>query len=93
MKERAYHESVTIENEKKLRILLENLPKFSREFFIGMESTTSSRTRIAYAYDLGVFFEFLHENNSFCAKMNISDFPLEILEQITPFDIEEYLQY
>ncbi len=93
MKERAYHESVTIENEKKLRVLLDGLPKFSREFFIGIESTTSSRTRIAYAYDLGVFFEFLHENNSFCAKMNIPDFPLGILEQITPFDIEEYLQY
>ena len=60
MKERAYHEKVTIENEKKLRSLLEELPRFCREFFIGIESTTSSRTRIAYAYDLGVFFNYLH---------------------------------
>ena len=62
-KERAYHESVNISNEKKLRVLLEELPKFCKEFFIGIEPSTSSRTRIAYAYDLGIFFEYLHENN------------------------------
>ena len=93
MKERDYHESVNIRNELKLRELLRELPPFCREFFIGIEPTTSSRTRIAYAYDLGIFFEFLHENNSVCAKMEIKDFPLSLLEQITPMDIEEYLQY
>lgn len=93
MKERAYHESVNIKNEKKLRELLKELPGFCREFFIGIEPSTSSRTRIAYAYDLGIFFEFLHEENSYCSKMEIKDFPLSILEQITAFDIEEYLQY
>ena len=93
MKERAYYENVNIANEKRLRGLLQELPSFCREFFIGIEPSTSSRTRIAYAYDLGIFFEFLHENNSYCAKMDIKTFPLELLEHITPFDIEEYLQY
>ncbi|MCU6761242.1 Tyrosine recombinase XerC [uncultured Roseburia sp.] len=93
MRERAYHESINIQNEKKLRVLLEGLPGFCREFFIGIESSTSSRTRIAYAYDLGVFFEFLHETNSYCAKLPIEKFPLDLLERITSFDIEEYLQY
>ncbi len=93
MKERAYYENVNIANEKRLRGLLQELPSFCREFFIGIEPSTSSRTRIAYAYDLGIFFEFLHENNSYCGKMEIKNFPLELLERITPFDIEEYLQY
>lgn len=93
MKERAYYENVNIANEKRLRGLLQELPSFCREFFIGIAPSTSSRTRIAYAYDLGIFFEFLHENNSYCGKMEIKDFPLELLERITPFDIEEYLQY
>lgn len=93
MKERTYHETIAIQNETKLRELLFTLPKFCREFFIGIEPSTSSRTRIAYAYDLGIFFEFLHETNSFCAKMEITEFPLSLLEQLTPFDIEEYLQY
>ena len=60
MKERTYHETIAIRNEMKLRELLNELPAFCREFFIGIEPTTSSRTRIAYAYDLGIFFEFLH---------------------------------
>ena len=93
MKERAYHEKVNIENEKKLRELTAELPRFCREFFIGIEPTTSSRTRIAYAYDLGVFFNYLHENNPALSKTEITDFPISILEQITALDIEEYMMY
>ena len=93
MKERAYHENINIENEKKLRTLISELPRFCREFFIGIEASTSSRTRIAYAYDLGVFFHYLHENNSALNKIEITEFPISILEQISPMDIEEYLQY
>lgn len=93
MKERKYSEQINIENEQKLRALVAELPQFCREYFIGIEPSTSSRTRIAYAYDLGVFFYYLHENNSTLSKMEITDFPIDILEQITPMDIEEYLQY
>ena len=53
---RNYHDQVNIENVQKLRSLLEQLPAFCRQFFRGIEPTTASRTRIAYAYDLGVFF-------------------------------------
>lgn len=93
MKEKTYHEKVTINNEVKLRELLENLPPFCREFFMGIESTTESRTRIAYAYDIGCFFEYLHSANPVCSKMEISKFPISIMDQITPMDIEEYLSY
>lgn len=93
MKERKYSDQINIENEQKLRALVAELPRFCREYFIGIEPSTSSRTRIAYAYDLGVFFHYLHENNAAMAKMEIIDFPIDILEQITPMDIEEYLQY
>ncbi len=93
MKERPYHEQVNIDNEVKLRELTSELPRFCREFFIGITPSTSSRTRIAYAYDLGVFFNFLHENNPALSKMEVVDFPISILDEISPIDIEEYLQY
>lgn len=93
MKEKAYHESVNIKNEMKLRKLLEELPRFCRQFFIGIEPTTASRTRIAYAYDIGCFFDYLHTVNPACRKMEITEFPVSILDQITPMDIEEYLFY
>ena len=90
---RNYHDQVNIENVQKLRSLLEQLPAFCRQFFRGIEPTTASRTRIAYAYDLGVFFEFLHTHNSVCQKMEITEFPLSLLDQIGREDIEEYLEY
>jgi len=93
MKEKAYHENIDKKIEIKLKKRLEKLPPFCKTFFIGIEPTTASRTRLAYAYDLGCFFEFMHENNPICKKMEISEFPISILEQLTPTDIEEYLYF
>ena len=76
-----------------MREVLAALPSFCKQFFRGIQEYTSSRTRLAYAYDIRVFFEFLHTNNSVCAKMEIADFPLSILDQITREDIEEYMDF
>lgn len=76
-----------------MRAVLETLPAFCKTFFRGIEEYTSSRTRLAYAYDIRLFFEYLHENNALCKKMEIMDFPLSILDDIKRVDIEEYLQY
>lgn len=93
MKEKAYYENINIKNETMLRKQLEKLPAFCKQFFIGIEPTTSSRTRIAYAYDIDCFFDYIHTNNPVYAKMEISAFPISMLDQITPMDIEEYLSY
>ena len=92
-KDKAYFEKVNIENELKLREHLKALPHFCRDFFIGIEPTTSSRTRIAYAYDLGIFFEYMHENNPVCKKIDITEFPVTLLDEIKSQDIEEYLNW
>ncbi|MCM1181664.1 MAG: tyrosine-type recombinase/integrase [Clostridium sp.] len=92
-KPREYHEEVDVQNELKLRELLMDLPPFCKQFFIGIEPRTQSRTRLAYAYDLICFFDYLHENNPICRKMEIRDFPIDLLDQIKPMDIEEYLYY
>jgi site-specific recombinase XerD len=93
MQERNYHDQVNIENTERLRTLLKALPKFCQYFFRGIEPTTSSRTRIAYAYDLGVFFEFLKQNNPSLKDTPIPEIKVEILDQIKAIDIEEYLDY
>lgn len=62
-------------------------------FFRGIEQTTSSRTRIAYAYDLGIFFNFIKDNNPEYANIQIKDFSIDILDKITVSDVEEYLDY
>ena len=57
MKEKAYYETINVKNEVKLRKLLETLPTFFKQFIIGSEATNTSRTKIAYAYDIGCFFD------------------------------------
>ena len=49
MAEKNYHDQITVKNELKLRELQKQLPSFCSDFFRGIEPTTSSRTRIAYA--------------------------------------------
>ena len=93
MKTDNYHDEQNKQNILKMRAVLDTLPGFCRTFFRGIEEYTSSRTRLAYAYDIRLFFEFLHERNPVCAKMEIKEYPLDLLDQITRIDIEEYLEY
>ena len=88
-----YHDQTNINNNLKLRTMLKELPSFCMMFFRGIEQTTSSRTRIAYAYDLGIFFTFIIENNPLYADIPIKDFQIDVLDKITVSDIEEYLDY
>ena len=92
-KNKAYYEEVNMKNQLHLREILDELPPYCKQFFIGIEPTTASRTRLAYAYDLNCFFEFLHENNPICKKMKIKEIPIHILEELKATDIEEYLSY
>ncbi len=88
-----YHDEQNNLNTLRMREVAATLPSFCKQFFRGIQEYTSSRTRLAYAYDIRVFFEFLHSHNNACSKMEIVDFPLSILDMITREDIEEYLDY
>ncbi|MBD5451277.1 MAG: tyrosine-type recombinase/integrase [Lachnospiraceae bacterium] len=88
-----YHDELNKKNILHLRELLSTLPPFCAQFFRGIQEYTSSRTRIAYAYDIRVFFEYLHESNPVFRKTPIKEYPLEILDKITRLDIEEYLEH
>ena len=88
-----YYEQKDIENVKKLRDLIRELPPFCAEFFRGIEPRTSSRTRIAYAYDLKIFFEFLQKENPVLSHLSVREISLDHLEQLTVTDLEEYMEY
>lgn len=89
----SYHQQKDIENVKHLRQLVKELPKFCGDFFRGIEPRTSSRTRIAYAYDLKVFFDFLIKENPVIGKLQVQDITLDHLESLRVVDIEEYMEY
>lgn len=88
-----YHEKVKINNITKLRKLLNELPPFCNEYFLGKDQLISSRTKIAYAYDLKVFFEYLKENNKSLGIDNILNLKIDILDQIKRNDILLFMEY
>ena len=59
----SYSDQVDRDNVQHLRELLTELPPYCRTYFRGIEPRTQSRTRIAYAYDLRVFFQYLMSEN------------------------------
>ena len=93
MEQMTYHEKMNIENTVRLRNVLSELPPFARDYFRAIEPTTSSKTRISYAYDLRIFFNYLIENNPMYKNYQIKDFTLDDLDRLESVDIEEYQEY
>lgn len=79
-------------NTQKLRELLKTFPPFAKDFFRGIEPTSSINTRLGYAYDIRTFLRFLLEANPSMAK-SVSEITLQDLDSLEPVDIEEYLEY
>lgn len=86
-----YFENRKINCLKRMESVIEELPHFCREFFIGIENNTSPLTRLNYAMDLRIFFDFLIKK-VFINK-TLADFDLCDLEKVKSSDIEHYLSY
>lgn len=85
-----YHDKQDALNEKKLKELMKNIPDYCKDFFRGINTTTTPKTRVGYAYDLITFFNFLLNNNP--SLHSIPDITLSVLESLKREDIEEYLE-
>lgn len=88
-----YHEQTEISYTERLRILLKDMPPYVKDYFRSVEGKTSAKTRISYAYDLQVFFNYLLNRNPSLSHKIINDITLEDLNQLTSNDIEEYMEY
>lgn len=89
----SYHTKLHKENTLRLRGILEEMPPFCKDFFRGIEQTTTAKTRISYAYDIRLFFRYLKESNPLYKNYELKDFTLSDLENLEALDIEEYLEY
>lgn len=79
------------DREKIAEIVQNNLPPFCFDYFLGIEPLTSCQTRLKYAYDLCIFFDFLCKTRY--KKKAPLDLTLEDLEGVTNNDIELFLSY
>lgn len=92
-KRTTYHEEKEKENILKLREVMDTLPSFSRDFFRGTSVTTSAHTRLKYAYDIRIFFQFLVSENPVYRDRKITELKVEDLDKVTALDLEEYIEY
>ena len=88
-----YREHTDTENLLKLRQVLSTLPAFCKDYFRAIDSTTTTKTRISYAYDIRIFFQFLLDENPAFKNYALTDFSVEVLDQIKAVDLEEYMEY
>ena len=88
-----YHEQTDVENTLRLRDVLKTIPPFCKDFFRAIEPRTTTKTRISYAYDIRIFFQFLLEQNPAFKDWSMDAFNVDVLDQITALDLEEYEEY
>lgn len=91
MKEKSYFEKREINCIERLNEIIKVLPYYVEDFFIGVETRTSPLTRLNYAYDLRIFFDFLSKKvfrNKKVVSIELAD-----LDLLTSNDFEYFLSY
>lgn len=74
------------------RLLDNDLPSFCYDYFLAIDSQTSTLTRLNYAHDLKIFFFFLQEKK-FRNKKTAKEITLEDVENVTGNDVEYFLSF
>ena len=91
MKNENYYTKRNIHDIDRTEELLKELPSFCVDYFLGIEPTTSCQTRLKYAFDLRIFFDFLCKKRY--TRKDPLDLTIEDLENVTTNDIELFLSY
>lgn len=85
----SYYLTRTKKTNEKLNDVLEELPAFCKTLFVGIQNTTGPLTRLNYAYDLRLYFNFLSKE----LDKEIKNITLEDLKSVTVHDIENFINY
>jgi len=88
-----YFKERDLNNLKRLERLKGMIPPFCGEFFLGIAQRTSTLTRVNYAYDLRMFFQFLTTEVEDFIDKKPADIKSEHLNVLTTQDVELYAQW
>ena len=94
MAELSYYEQQKNLNITRLREIMPDLPKFCEEFFRSLaQRNTSAATRLNYAYDLRLFFNYAIEAYDSFKGKTVRSLTVDLLNTISPQDIDAFLEY
>ncbi len=88
-----YHDQVQLARTRRLRALLRELPDVCSDYFLSIEQLTSPLTRLSYAYDLKLFFQYLSSELPKFEGKPIASFTADDLHRVTKNDLERYARY
>jgi len=89
----SYFKDRELETLARLEERKRQLPPICNRFFIGAAQRTSSLTRLNYAYDLKLFFEFLKTEIEIFSDLRIIDFKESDLENVEVQHVEMFLEH
>lgn len=89
----SYRAQVDAKRMNRLRQLEKELPLVCTDFFRSIAQTTSTLTRLAYAYDFRLFFQYLTAENPLFADIEPRLFGDAELSKIQMRDIDGYQDY
>lgn len=90
---RTYSEQQNKKYAKQLNDLLKQLPDFCTEYFNSLEFTKQPRTKLAYAMDIKVFFEYLVSEIPRFNSYSLNSFSLSDISSLSGRDINNFLRH
>ena len=91
MKSQTYYEKREISCLERINLIVDTLPYYVQDFFVGVELRTSALSRLNYSYDLRIFFDFLSKRIFRTKK--VVDIELSDLAKLEATDFEYFLSY
>lgn len=88
-----FHAQADIQRMGRLKQLEKELPMVCTDFFRSVMQTTSTLTRLVYAYDFRLFFQYLTLENPFFADVEPRFMTEQHLKQIKMRDIDGFQEY
>ncbi len=86
----SYFEQRDNNNIERLREIIPTMPDYVEDYFLSIQTRTTPLTRLNYACDLRIFFDFLAERKY---KKNVKEISLADLDFLTAKDVERFLDY
>ena len=88
-----YHVKAQIDRTRRIREILHELPEVCSDYFMHIEQLTSALTRLSYAYDLKLFFQYLSDEVAKFSGKPVAAFTADDLDLVTKQDIERFARY
>jgi len=93
MKTASYHQEVEMKRTQRIREILKELPDACADYFFAISQTTSALTRLAYAYDLRLFFQYLTLEQAAFAGCDPRLITVEQIGRITARQLRDFQDY